>query len=104
MDGLRGPQLGYICNASTPQIKGICCGLNVMYQYHIFPGVLQLSGVIQLPLECATTSYQNAHNYATTTNGMLQKYQGALIQIPKTSLLIKHNNYINTDCGFELRC
>ena len=48
-------------------------------------------GVLQLPLECATTFHRNAYNYATASNGMLQKYQGALIQIPKTPLLIKHN-------------
>ena len=29
-----------ICNTFTPQIKGSCCGLNVMY--HSSPGVLQL--------------------------------------------------------------
>ena len=48
-------------------------------------------GVLQLPLECATTSHRNAYNYATTSNGMLLKYQGALIQISKTPLLIKQN-------------
>ena len=68
----------YKCNTFTPQIKGICCGLNVMYH------IPQLS-------KCATTSHWNAYNYATTFNGTLQKYQGALIQIPKTPLLIKQN-------------
>ena len=74
-----------VCNTFTPQIKGICCGLNVM---HSSPGVLQL------PLKCATTSHRNTYNYATTSNGMLQKYQGALIQIPKTPL-VKHNILIS---------
>ena len=76
----------YWCNiiiTFTPQIKGICCGLNVMC--HISPGVLQH------PLECATTSHQNAYNYATTFNGMIQKFQGTLIKISKTLLLVKHN-------------
>ena len=53
--------------------------------YHSSPGVLQL------PLECATTSLWNAYNYATTSNGMLHKFQGTLIQTPETPLLIKRN-------------
>ena len=88
-----------ICNTFTPQIKGICCGLNVMYHIPQLSRCVTTSlvcynfhwNVLQLPLECATTSHRNAYNYATTSNGMLQKYQGALIQIPKTPLLIKQN-------------
>ena len=52
------------CNTFTPQIKGICYGLNAMY--HIpqlsrcattFLVCYNFPGVLQLPLECATTSH-----------------------------------------------
>ena len=81
------------CNTFTPQIKGICCGLNVMYH------IPQLSRCVTTSLVC----YNFHYNYTTTSNGMLQKYQGALIQIPKTPLLIKHN-ISDINCWFELRC
>ena len=60
------------------------------------------SCVLQLPLEWATTSHQNAYNYATTSSGMLQKYQGPLIQIRKTTASYKAQ-YIDINCGFGLR-
>ena len=61
----------YVCNTFTPQIKGICCGLNVMYHipqlsrcvttslvcYNFHWNVLQLSIgmhiiMLQLPMAC----------------------------------------------------
>ena len=98
-----------ICNTFTPQIKGICGDLNVMYLIPQLSRCVTTSlvcynfhwNVLQLPLECATTSHRNTYNYATTSNGMLQKYQGALIQIPKTPASYKAK-HININCGFEL--
>ena len=94
-------QISIQFNTFTPPIKGICYGLNVMYH------IPQFSGVLQLPLECVATSYRNAYNYAATSNGMLQKYQGVLILIPKTPLLINTTSYkaqhIDIDCWFELK-
>ena len=60
------PDMSYVIYVTLIyQIKGSCCGLNVMYQ------LPQLSRcvTIQLPW-CATTSHWNAYNYAITSNGI----------------------------------
>ena len=51
----------------------------ILYPYVLYPYVTHCVGgskgkfmlqLLQLPLECGTTSYWNAHNNAKTSNGM----------------------------------
>ena len=89
----------YMCNTFTPQIKGICYGLNVMCISHITAlqecynfhwNVLQLPIrmhiiMLQLPMACCKNTYQ-----------------GALIKIPKNIDFYKAQ-HVDIVKGFELR-
>ena len=110
---LNGHVTTIICNTFTPQIKGICCGLNVMYHIPQLQVCYNFPGVLQLPLECATTSTGMCYNFDSHRNAynyICYNFQWHVAKIPgrfdtntKNTASYKAE-HIDIDCVFELRC